>query len=117
MSFFAAVYYVTPRMTNWDWASSGFIRAHFWLTLAGLGLDLAVLLIAGVLQGYGLTDPKMPVPSTVQMIEPLLVIRSVAIAIILLGTLPLAALFGLNLLRAGGRSLVPDTAASEIQTT
>ena len=117
MAFFGAIYYVTPRVTKWDWASSGLIRAHFWVTLAGLGLDLAVLLIAGLLQGYGLTDPKMPVPSTVQMIEPLLVTRSVAVAMLLLGTLPLAALFGLNLLRAGGRSLVPDASADEIRTT
>ena len=107
MAFFGAIYYITPRLTGWDWASGGLIRAHFWVTLAGLALVVGVLLIAGVLQGYGLTDPKMPVPSTVQMIEPLLVTRTVGVAIMLVGTLPLAASVGLNLLRAGGRTLSP----------
>ena len=106
MAFFGAIYYITPRLTGWDWASSNLIRAHFWLTLSGLGLSLAVLAMAGVLQGYGQIDPKMPVTSTVQMIIPFLVTRSVGIAILLVGTLPLAASFGLNLLRAGGRALV-----------
>ena len=109
MAFFGAIYYITPRLTGWDWASGGLIRTHFWVTLAGLALVVGALLIAGVLQGYGLTDPKMPVPSTVQMIEPLLVTRTVGVAIMLVGTLPLAASFGLNLLRAGGRTLSPTT--------
>ncbi len=117
MAFFGAIYYITPRLTGWDWASHGLIRVHFWLTLAGLGISLCMLIVAGVLQGYGLTDPKMPVPSTVQMIVPLLVTRTLAVATMLLGTLPLAISFGLNLLHAGGRPLPTEAPAAGLAAT
>lgn len=114
MAFFGIIYYAVPRLTGWDWASNHLIRVHFWSNVLGLGLVAGVELLAGFLQGYGLNDPKMPVATTAQMIEPLLVTRSVGWALLLVGNLPLAASFGLNLLRAGGRPLLVDAPVADL---
>ncbi|MBV9656794.1 MAG: cbb3-type cytochrome c oxidase subunit I [Verrucomicrobia bacterium] len=129
MILFGAMYYTVPRLAGWDWPSQNFIRYHFWLCLAGLGTIIFALAMAGIVQGYGLRDPGVPVISTVQMINPLLVTRTCGVLLLGAGHLVFAASFVLVLIRArggqpvtasdvvGGRRRAPAVATEEIQPT
>lgn len=105
MIFFGAIYYITPRLTGWDWASDQLIRGHFWLSVAGTVGIVTVLGIAGILQGYGLNDPQVPVSATVQTIVPLFVMQSVGLGILGLAHVFFATSFVLNIGKLGGRLL------------
>ena len=51
MLMFGAIYYIVPRLTGREWASSGLIRAHFWFTAIGILLMIAALMLGGLVQG------------------------------------------------------------------
>lgn len=111
MVFFGAIYYIVPRLTGWDWASNNLIRAHFWLSLAAIALVVGILLIAGLLQGYGLTDPNVPITATISTLVPLFLTRTCALLMLGLANLLFAASFLLNVMRAGGRPLIINRSA------
>ena len=48
---FGAIYYIVPRLTGREWASSNLIRIHFWGTFLGVMLMFFVLTVGGLIQG------------------------------------------------------------------
>ncbi len=97
--FFGATYYMVPRLLNTEWESPALIRAHFWLAVVGLGLAVVCFGIGGLVQGFGLDDPKVPNSAILSFIKPFLAAQWVAVLIMTAGHVCLAASFILVLLR------------------
>ena len=97
--FFGATYYMVPRLLNTEWESPALIRSHFWLAMVGLGLAVVGFGIGGLVQGFGLDDPKIPASVILSFIKPFLAAQCVAVLILTAGHVCLAASFILVLLR------------------
>jgi cytochrome c oxidase cbb3-type subunit 1 len=103
MVLFGAMYYITPRVARWNWASAGWIEAHFWLTAAGVLLYVVVMCTGGWLEGRALNNPAIPFVNVVDLTRPYLALRSLSGAMIGAGHVIFAALFAALLLRRGPR--------------
>ena len=57
---FGAIYYVLPRLVGRSWKFTRLIQWNFWCWIVALGTLVFNLTIAGVLQGFGFLDPKVP---------------------------------------------------------
>ena len=67
---FGAIYFIVPRLLRRFWRYAGLVRWHFWLSICALGFLVFDLTIAGVIQGFGLMDPKVPMPAILNLIAP-----------------------------------------------
>ena len=103
MIVFGCMYYIVPRLTGWEWASATLIRVHFWTTAAGITLYFAALEVGGWFQGLAMLDPSVPFIEVVRGTIPYLVLRSLGGALMTVGHFVFAALFVMNLRRAGER--------------
>ncbi|MEM8883274.1 MAG: cbb3-type cytochrome c oxidase subunit I [Planctomycetota bacterium] len=52
MTMFGAMYYIVPRLTGREWASSRLIRIHWWGSAGGIIFMFLVLTIGGFIQGF-----------------------------------------------------------------
>ncbi len=109
--FFGATYYMVPRILGTEWESPTLIRAHFWLAIVGLGLAVAVFALGGVVQGFGLDDPKEPASAILSFVKPFLAAQFVAVLIMTAGHVCLAASFVLVFLRVVWASPAVQSAA------
>jgi cytochrome c oxidase cbb3-type subunit I len=101
MVMFGAMYYIMPRLTGWEWASSGLIRVHFWGTAIGILLYFVPLTYGGFRQGLMMLDPKVPFIEVVRYTVPYLWGRSAAGTLMTVGHLAFATLFVMNLFHLG----------------
>jgi len=51
------MYYIVPRLLNFGWRSALLIKAHYYASLYGILLVLALLGFGGVMQGLALENP------------------------------------------------------------
>ena len=58
---YGAIYYIVPRLLNFGWRSSLLIRVHYYASVYGILLVLAMLGFGGVMQGMTLenSDPQV----------------------------------------------------------
>jgi len=84
---FGAIYFIVSRILGRSWRYALLVRWHFWLSIAGLGLLVFDLTIAGVLQGLGLMDPKVPIPAILDMIAPFVTGQVVAAVVIVVANI------------------------------
>ncbi|MGB1311629.1 MAG: cbb3-type cytochrome c oxidase subunit I [Leucothrix sp.] len=75
---FGAIYFIGPRIACVEWPHPQWIRLHFWLASGGIVLYVVALSIGGVLQGYAMNDVDQPFMASVLLLEPWLVLRSIA---------------------------------------
>jgi cytochrome c oxidase cbb3-type subunit 1 len=101
MILFGAYYYIVPRLVNGEWLSIGFIKAHFWLSVVGIGLLLFDLTMGGLIQGFGLQDPQVSMKAVSDLIGPFLLIQNFAVLLLVLANLAFASAFTLILLLSG----------------
>jgi cytochrome c oxidase cbb3-type subunit 1 len=66
MVLFGAIYYIVPRLVGAQHWTPGLIRWHFILAGAGVALTAIPLTLGGLLQGFQLSDPKIPFINTVK---------------------------------------------------
>jgi cytochrome c oxidase cbb3-type subunit 1 len=69
---FGAIYYILPRLVGRSWKYTRLIQLHFWFSIIALGTLAFNLTIAGVLQGFGLMDQKVPFAAVIDLIKPFL---------------------------------------------
>jgi cytochrome c oxidase cbb3-type subunit I len=98
MILFGALYYIVPRLLNRRWIFPQLIEAHFWLVVVGLGLLICALSIGGLIQGFGLEDPQVPMIAVNDLLEPFLAIQNFAVLLLVAGNLAFAIAFKLILL-------------------
>ncbi|MGB4115087.1 MAG: cbb3-type cytochrome c oxidase subunit I [Polaromonas sp.] len=98
---FGSIYFVMPRITNWEWPYPKLISVHFWLVTLGLGIYVVWLSIGGWLQGLLMLDAARPFMDSVAVTLPYLKARSVGGSLMTLGHLVFAGHFAAMVLRYG----------------
>ena len=76
MVLFGAVYFMMPRVLNWEWPYPRLITLHFWLAASGVGIYFVGLTIGGWLQGLAMLDASRPFMDSVTLTVPYLVSRT-----------------------------------------
>lgn len=98
MILFGAVYYIVPRLLKRQWLFQKLIEAHYWLAVVGLGLLAVDLTIGGLIQGFGLEDPQVPMIAVNDLLEPFLAIQNFGALLLVAANLGFAIAFTLILL-------------------
>ncbi len=98
---FGAMYFVMPRVLDWEWPSSRLISWHFWLVMAGFTVYFVGLSIGGWLQGLAMLDAARPFMDSVNVTKPYLLWRTIGGTLMTLGHLVFAVHFGIMVLRRG----------------
>jgi cytochrome c oxidase cbb3-type subunit I len=93
MVMFGSIYFIMPRVMNWEWPFPKLISLHFWLVLIGFAIYFIGLSIGGWLQGLAMLDEKLPFMESVALTLPYLKARSVGGGLMTLGHLVFAAHF------------------------
>jgi cytochrome c oxidase cbb3-type subunit 1 len=77
MVLFGAVYFMMPRVLNWEWPYPKLITLHFWLAAVGIAIYFFALTIGGWLQGLAMLDAARPFMDSVNVTLPYLKWRSI----------------------------------------
>jgi cytochrome c oxidase cbb3-type subunit 1 len=77
MVLFGAIYFMLPRVLNWEWPYPRLITLHFWLAAVGITIYFVALTIGGWLQGLAMLDPARSFMESVTLTRPYLQWRSV----------------------------------------
>lgn len=93
MVMFGSIYFIMPRVMNWEWPYPRLISLHFWLVLIGFGIYFIWLSIGGWLQGLAMLNAKTPFMQSVALTLPYLQARSIGGGLMTLGHLVFAAHF------------------------
>jgi cytochrome c oxidase cbb3-type subunit I len=93
MVMFGSIYFIMPRVMNWEWPFPKLISVHFWLVLSGFAVYFIGLSIGGWLQGVAMLDADTPFMKSVALTLPYLKARSVGGSLMTLGHLVFAAHF------------------------
>jgi len=98
MILFGALYYIVPRLLNRQWLFEKLIEMHFWLLVVGLGLLLVDFTIGGLIQGFALEDPQIPMIAVNDLLEPFLAIQNFGAFLLVVANLAFGIAFALILL-------------------
>lgn len=84
-SVFGAFYFLLPRVTGRAWASDGLIASHYTCTWVGVLLMVVGYVVAGLEQGFGLSDPQNSFEAVAASVRPWLLAASHGVGVVLLG--------------------------------
>ncbi|HZY15771.1 MAG TPA: cbb3-type cytochrome c oxidase subunit I [Ramlibacter sp.] len=101
MVLFGAIYFMMPRVLNWEWPYPKLITLHFWLAAVGIGIYFVALTWGGWLQGLAMLDPARGFMESVTLTLPFLKWRSVGGSLMLLAHLVFVGHFMAMALRFG----------------
>ena len=101
MVLFGAIYFMMPRVLNWEWPYPRLITLHFWLAAIGVSIYFTGLTIGGWLQGVAMLDAARPFMESVTLTLPYLKWRSVGGSLMVLGHLVFVGHFLAMALRFG----------------
>jgi cytochrome c oxidase cbb3-type subunit I len=101
MVLFGAIYFMLPRVLNWEWPYPKLITLHFWLVTVGVAIYFVGLSIGGWLQGRAMLDATRPFMESVAVTLPYLQSRSIGGALMTLGHLVFVGHFLAMALRFG----------------
>src|SRR5206468_9864648 len=113
MILFGALYYIVPRLLSRRWLYPMLITSQFWLIVVGFGLLFFDLTIGGLIQGFGLHDPQVPMSAVSDLIQPFLAIQNIAVLLLVIGNLEFAVAFILMLLISAPARLQPVAVDAE----
>ena len=103
MIAFGSIYYIMPRVTQWEWGSARLVSLHFWTTGLGIGTYFTALTIGGIIQGFQLLNPDIAFLTIVEDTKPWLIVRSVAGTLMTVGHFVFAYLLAQIVMRSGAR--------------
>lgn len=112
MVMFGAIYFILPRVLEWEWPSRRLISAHFWLVMIGFGVYFVGLSIGGWLQGLAMLDAARPFMDSVNITKPYLLARSLGGALMTVGHL----LFALHVVLMFARRGTARSGATLLRT-
>lgn len=98
---FGSIYFIMPRIVDWEWPHPWMISAHFWLVALGFAVYFIGLTIGGWLQGSAMVDAAKPFMDSVAVTMPYLKSRSIGGGLMVLGHLIFMIHFILISLRYG----------------
>ena len=84
---YGAMYYIVPRLLNFGWRSSLLIRAHYYASVYGIGLLIAILGFGGVMEGFLLenSDPQVTMATVVQLTTSFHIATTMCLSLISIG--------------------------------
>ena len=59
MTMFGAIYHIVPQVTGIEWPCSKSVKRHYWLTMLGVFLMVAPLVIGGIVEGLNWRNLKL----------------------------------------------------------
>ncbi|MCE9657372.1 MAG: cbb3-type cytochrome c oxidase subunit I [Burkholderiales bacterium] len=101
MVLFGAIYFMMPRVLNWEWPYPRLITLQFWLAAVGILIYFGGLTIGGWLQGMAMLDATRPFMESVAVTLPYLKWRSVGGSLMVLSHLVFVGHFLAMALRFG----------------
>ena len=101
MVMFGAIYFMLPRVLDWEWPYPRLITLHFWLSAVGMAIYFIGLSIGGWLQGMAMLDAARTFNESVTLTLPWLKSRSVGGLLMTLGHLVFVGHFFAMALRFG----------------
>ena len=101
MVLFGAIYFMMPRVLNWEWPYPRLITLHFWLAAVGVFIYFVGLSIGGWLQGVAMLDAARPFMESVALTMPYLKARSLGGGLMVLSHLVFVGHFLAMALRFG----------------
>jgi cytochrome c oxidase cbb3-type subunit 1 len=101
MVLFGAIYFMMPRVLNWEWPYPKLITLHFWLASVGAMIYFVGLTIGGWLQGVAMLDAAQPFMASVEVTLPYLKWRSIGGSLMVLSHLVFVGHFLAMALRFG----------------
>jgi cytochrome c oxidase cbb3-type subunit 1 len=113
MTFFAAIYYLAPRITLIEWPSAKWVRLHLKLTAGGIVIIYLALTVGGLIQGFKWNNPASSPVSVVRSTLPLVGLSTLGFLALLVGQ----ALFLGNLVRLCHRYYEPLRASTRAVLT
>jgi len=87
MVLFGAIYFMMPRVLNWEWPYPRLITLQFWLAALGILIYFVGLTIGGWLQGMAMLDAERPFMESVALTLPYLQWRSIGGSLLVLSHL------------------------------
>ncbi|MDE2401818.1 MAG: cbb3-type cytochrome c oxidase subunit I [Burkholderiales bacterium] len=85
MVLFGAIYFMVPRVLEWEWPYPRLITLHFWLVGVGIAIYFIGLSTGGWLQGTAMLDASRPFMDSVAVTLPYLKARSLGGALMTVG--------------------------------
>jgi cytochrome c oxidase cbb3-type subunit 1 len=101
MVMFGAIYFMMPRVLEWEWPYPWLIQLHFWLVGLGILIYVIGLSIGGWLQGVAMLDASRSFNESILVTIPWLRSRSIGGALMTLGHLVFVGHFFAMALRFG----------------
>jgi cytochrome c oxidase cbb3-type subunit 1 len=101
MVLFGAIYFMMPRVLNWEWPYPRLITLQFWLAALGILIYFVSLTIGGWLQGVAMLDATRPFMDSVTLTLPYLKSRTVGGSLMVLSHLVFVGHFLAMALRFG----------------
>ena len=101
MVLFGAIYFMMPRVLDWEWPYPRLITLHFWLAAIGITVYFVGLTIGGWLQGLAMLDAARPFMESVTLTLPYLKWRTAGGSLMVLGHLVFVGHFLAMALRFG----------------
>lgn len=98
---FGSIYFIVPRIVDWEWPHAWMISAHFWLVSIGFAIYFIGLSIGGWLQGETMLEAAKPFIDSVNVTLPYLKARSIGGGLMALGHVIFVIHFILMCLRYG----------------
>lgn len=106
MLFFAAIYYMVPRLSGCAWAYSGLTAGHAFMVMAGVIGSVAALMWAGTTQSELLSNAKIPLGEILMQVRLPLLVNTAAQLVLLGANLLLLVNFVRTACCAGGEAAV-----------
>ncbi|WP_280546921.1 cbb3-type cytochrome c oxidase subunit I [Halomonas sp. 11-S5] len=113
---FGAIYFIMPRLMDWEWPWRPLIGLHFWLVTSGILIYVVSLSVGGWLQGLALLDAETPFMDIVRLTLPYLEARTLGGALMTLGHVIFAVHFVAMLRRSGKQHHQPTLFRSAQRT-
>jgi cytochrome c oxidase cbb3-type subunit 1 len=85
MTLLGAIYYIVPRLVQAGWPSAKLVRVHFNWSAIGIAVYFLALTMAGLIQGFKLNDPAVPVMNAVRASVPFIGIATLALLAVVVG--------------------------------
>ncbi len=84
---FGAMYYIIPRLLDFGWRSGPLVRAHYYASLYGILLVIALLGFGGVMQGFTLEnpDPQVTIVTATEVAESFSIATTMCLSLLSIG--------------------------------
>jgi cytochrome c oxidase cbb3-type subunit 1 len=99
MTALGAIHFIVPRLLQSAWPSARLVRVNFLCTAVGSALIFLALTAAGLVQGFKLNDPPVPVVDAIKATTPFLGLATLGFLLVLAGQVAFLVNFGRLLMR------------------